>query len=97
MIEAKALTKIFRDRKRGQIRAVDGVAFRCEPGRIFGPVSDKHAQVMQPRRRKQNIVIEGPALRQARGEPVKARLMAELIRRPGLGLDVFHQGLAVIG
>jgi sodium transport system ATP-binding protein len=36
MIEAKALTKIFRDRKRGQIRAVDGVGFRCEPGRIFG-------------------------------------------------------------
>jgi sodium transport system ATP-binding protein len=36
MIEARALTKVFRDRKRGPIRAVDGVAFRCEPGRIFG-------------------------------------------------------------
>jgi sodium transport system ATP-binding protein len=36
MIEAKALTKIFKDRKRGPIKAVDGVAFRCEPGRIFG-------------------------------------------------------------
>jgi sodium transport system ATP-binding protein len=36
MIEAKALTKIFQDRKRGSIRAVDGVDFRCEPGRIFG-------------------------------------------------------------
>jgi sodium transport system ATP-binding protein len=36
MIEASALTKIFHDRKRGQIRAADGVAFRCEPGRIFG-------------------------------------------------------------
>jgi sodium transport system ATP-binding protein len=36
MIEAKGLTKIFRDRKRGPIRAVDAVNFRCEPGRIFG-------------------------------------------------------------
>src|ERR1700722_4528920 len=36
MIEARALSKIFRDRKRGQIQAVDAVNFRCEPGRIFG-------------------------------------------------------------
>ncbi len=36
MIEARELTKIFRDKKRGEIRAVDGVSFRCEPGKIFG-------------------------------------------------------------
>ncbi len=36
MIEARALTKVFHDRKRGPIRAVDGVGFRCQPGRIFG-------------------------------------------------------------
>lgn len=36
MIEARKLTKLFRDRKRGTIRAVDGIDFRCEPGRIFG-------------------------------------------------------------
>jgi len=36
MIEARALTKVFQDRKRGPIRAVDGVGFHCEPGRIFG-------------------------------------------------------------
>jgi sodium transport system ATP-binding protein len=36
MIEARQLTKVYHDRKRGQIRAVDGVNFRCEPGRIFG-------------------------------------------------------------
>jgi sodium transport system ATP-binding protein len=36
MIEARGLTKIFQQRKRGQIRAVDAVDFRCEPGRIFG-------------------------------------------------------------
>ena len=36
MIEARQLTKIFRDKKRGEIRAVDNVSFRCLPGRIFG-------------------------------------------------------------
>ena len=36
MIEARHLTKIFRDRKRGEVRAVDGVSFTCEPGRIYG-------------------------------------------------------------
>ena len=36
MIQVKELTKIFKDRKRGEIRAVDGVSFECKPGRIFG-------------------------------------------------------------
>jgi sodium transport system ATP-binding protein len=36
MIEACQLTKAFSDKKRGQIRAVDGVSFRCEPGQVFG-------------------------------------------------------------
>jgi len=36
MIEARQLTKIFRDKKRGEIRAVDNVSFRCQPGQIFG-------------------------------------------------------------
>src|SRR5271167_1918002 len=36
MIEARSLTKIFQDKKRGAVRAVDGVSFRCEPGEIYG-------------------------------------------------------------
>jgi sodium transport system ATP-binding protein len=36
MIEARQLTKIFRDKKRGGIRAVDGVSFQCLPGQIYG-------------------------------------------------------------
>jgi sodium transport system ATP-binding protein len=36
MIEALNLTKVFKDKKRGEIRAVDSVTFRCEPGRIHG-------------------------------------------------------------
>jgi sodium transport system ATP-binding protein len=36
MIEARGLCKRFHDKKRGEIRAVDNVSFRCEPGRIYG-------------------------------------------------------------
>jgi sodium transport system ATP-binding protein len=36
MIEALNLSKVFHDRKRGEIRAVDGVNFRCQPGQIYG-------------------------------------------------------------
>jgi sodium transport system ATP-binding protein len=36
MIEARQLTKVFHDKKRGEIRAVDNVSFRCQPGQIFG-------------------------------------------------------------
>lgn len=36
MIEARQLTKTFRDRKRGEIRAVDGISFRVEPGQVYG-------------------------------------------------------------
>jgi len=36
MIEARQLTKLYRDRKLGSVRAVDGVEFHCEPGEIYG-------------------------------------------------------------
>ncbi len=36
MIEARSLTKVFQDKKRGAIRAVDDVSFTCLPGRIYG-------------------------------------------------------------
>jgi sodium transport system ATP-binding protein len=36
MIEARLLTKVFRDKKKGEIRGADGVSFRVEPGRIYG-------------------------------------------------------------
>jgi sodium transport system ATP-binding protein len=36
MIETFKLTKIFEDKKRGPVRAVDNVSFKCEAGRIFG-------------------------------------------------------------
>ncbi len=36
MIEANQLCKVFRDKKRGEIRAVDDVSFRCLPGQIYG-------------------------------------------------------------
>jgi ABC-type Na+ transport system, ATPase component len=36
MIVAESLTKVFRDKKRGEIRAADEVSFRAEPGKIYG-------------------------------------------------------------
>ena len=36
MIEAHNLTKIFRDKKRGEIHATDHVTFRVAPGQIYG-------------------------------------------------------------
>lgn len=36
MIEARQLGKVFPDRKRGLVKAVDGVSFQCGPGRVFG-------------------------------------------------------------
>lgn len=36
MIEARNLTKTFRDRKRGEIHAVENVSFRVGPGQIYG-------------------------------------------------------------
>ncbi len=36
MIEARHLTKTFKDKKRGLIKAVDDVSFTCHPGRIYG-------------------------------------------------------------
>jgi len=36
MIEAVKLCKNFKDKKRGDIHAVDGVSFSCKPGEIYG-------------------------------------------------------------
>jgi sodium transport system ATP-binding protein len=36
MIEVRNLSKRFWDKKRGEIRAVHNVSFRCQPGQIYG-------------------------------------------------------------
>jgi sodium transport system ATP-binding protein len=36
MIETRGLSKVFQDKKRGAIRAVDRVSFECQPGQIYG-------------------------------------------------------------
>ena len=36
MIQVEKLTKTFHDRKRGEIAAVRGISFACQPGRVFG-------------------------------------------------------------
>jgi sodium transport system ATP-binding protein len=36
MIETRGLSKVFQDKKRGAIRAVDRVSFTCKAGQIYG-------------------------------------------------------------
>jgi sodium transport system ATP-binding protein len=36
MIEAEGLCKVFKDKKRGEVRAVNNVSFVCKPGQIYG-------------------------------------------------------------
>jgi sodium transport system ATP-binding protein len=36
MIEARRLTKVFHDRRKGEIRGSDAVSFRVDPGTIYG-------------------------------------------------------------
>ena len=36
MIEATQIGKVFKDKKRGVVRAVDSISFRCQPGKIYG-------------------------------------------------------------
>lgn len=36
MIEARQLTKTFKDKKRGLVTAASDVSFTCQPGRIYG-------------------------------------------------------------
>jgi sodium transport system ATP-binding protein len=36
MIEAEHLGKVFQDKKRGAVRAVDDISFTCKPGEIYG-------------------------------------------------------------
>jgi sodium transport system ATP-binding protein len=36
MITTAGLTKVFQDKKRGEIRAVDSVNIECRPGRVYG-------------------------------------------------------------
>ena len=36
MIDVKNISKTFTDPKKGPVRAVDGVSFSCQPGKIFG-------------------------------------------------------------
>ncbi len=35
-VKAEGLVKIFKDKKRGQVRAVDDVSFEAHPGEVFG-------------------------------------------------------------
>ena len=44
MIIAENLTKTFRDRKRGLVRAVNNLSLTCHPGQIFGLLGGNGAE-----------------------------------------------------
>src|SRR6201993_4543128 len=50
MIETRGLVKVFQDKKRGAIRAVDNVSFSCKPGQIYGLLGANGADKTTPLR-----------------------------------------------
>ena len=65
--------------------------------RVFRTMADKHPEVVQPGRGKEDVIIVRLPLGQALRELVKPGLVAELIRRLRLGADVINKGGSVSG
>ncbi len=74
---------------------VDDVVPLRQRGNVFGPVTDKHAEVMQPRGGVEHIIVVRLIVGNARGQVVEARLMTKLVPRFGLRADVVGDGLPV--
>lgn len=78
MITAKNLVKVFRDRKRGDVRAVDNVSFSVRPGEIYGLLGANGAG------KTTTLRILGTLLEPTSGEAEvaghDARLNPELVR-----------------
>src|SRR6266568_439344 len=62
---------------------------------IFGTMADENAKVMQPGRRKEHVIIEGPLFGELRGQPIKPRLVAEFLWRLRVRADVVSDSLSV--
>ena len=78
MIEASNLTKVFRDRKRGEIHAAAGINLRCQGGQIYGLLGANGAGKTTTLRLLATILrpTEGTALVAGfdiRGQPDKVR------------------------
>src|SRR5258708_4334734 len=78
MIEAQGLVKRFRDKKRGEVCAVDRVSFQCRPGEIFGLLGANGAGKTTTLRMLATILVpsEGTAIvagSDVRKEPQKVR------------------------
>src|SRR5205823_5296793 len=64
---------------------------------VFGTMADEDANVVQPGRGVEDVIVERFVLRELLREFVETRLMAELIGRIGLGADVLGNSVAVVG
>ena len=54
---------------------------RCQRGGVLRAMADEDAEVMQPRRGMEDVVIVGLILGEPFREAVEPRLVAELVRR----------------
>ena len=68
------------------------------PGRqrrqIFRTMANEDAEVVQPGRCIEHVVIEGLIFGKLRGQAIKPGLMAELVGRFGLRADVISNGIS---
>ena len=76
---------------------VSNVIPRSECSRLLRAVADKDSQVVHPGRGKKHVVIKRPAFRKLRGEMIEPRLVAEFVRRDGIGADVIDYQRAAGG
>ncbi len=59
--------------------------------RVFGPMTDKHAQIMQPRRGVHHIVVVGEPPADQSSQRIEPRLMPQLIHRQSLAAHILRQ------
>jgi ABC-type branched-subunit amino acid transport system ATPase component len=91
MVEACQLSKRFRDRKRGEIRAVDDVSFACHPGEIFGILGPNGAGKTTLLRILATILNAALALKQALSNSVNGLFVAVAFLA-----SIAYAGLAVL-
>src|SRR5712691_10897567 len=82
---------------RGFFDGIDDIIPFLKGRQIFGAMTDKNAEVVQPGCREEHVVIEGPSLGELRGQLIKPRLVAELLARVRVRANIIADGLSVTG
>jgi ABC-type glutathione transport system ATPase component len=82
MIEVRNLSKRFYDKKRGEIRAVDGVSFRCKPGQIYGLLGSNGAGKTTTLRMLATILEPTDGTAAATSSNTRRKCAAKLVSSP---------------